>query len=87
MDWEAYSFLVRSKFRIKILTSLKHAKTPTQLAEVTDSSLPKISQTLNDLKKQSIVECMNPKQKTGRLYALTDKGLELLEYYTKSMND
>lgn len=38
-----------------------------------------ISKVLRQLKEHGLVECINPEVKRGRLYRLTDKGLELVE--------
>jgi len=79
MDWELYSFTVRSKKRKKILLSLKSQKTPTQIASEVKSSVSHISRTLTEFVERGIAKCLTPKQKVGRIYTLTKEGKEIQE--------
>ena len=38
-----------------------------------------ISNVLRELKDKNVVECLNPNRRKGRLYRLTDDGLEILD--------
>ena len=84
MDWEKYGFIAASKFRVKVLSSLKHAKTPTQIGREIDSSVSNVSRTLRDFTEKDIAQCMTPKARVGKIYKLTKKGQEMLDYHTKS---
>ncbi len=85
MDWNRYGFVVGSGFRIKVLTELEYAKTPTQLSKKLNSSTSHVSRALKELSDHFIVECITPANKVGRLYQLTENGKEIHEYYQQSM--
>ena len=78
---EELSFLKASSYRKKVLKSLvEYPKTPTQIAYETKIHRNNISNTLKELKKYNIVECVNPEVRKGKLYRLTDKGKEIVSY-------
>jgi predicted transcriptional regulator len=79
MNWELYSFVVRSKKRKKILLSLKSQKIPTQIASEVKSSVSHVSRTLGEFVEKGIAKCLTPKQKVGRIYSLTKEGKEIQE--------
>ena len=68
------SWVKRGKQRKKIITKLDGPETPTEIAKKSGYSLNNTSRVLNDLKKHNLAKCLNPKEKTGRLYVLTQKG-------------
>ena len=74
-----YSWVVRGTQRKKIVKSINKPKIPTEIKEDTKLSLNNVSDVLRALRKKRIVKCMNPKQKTGRLYKLTAKGMRIKE--------
>lgn len=69
-----YSWVIRGKQRRDIISHIREIDTPTQIARKSGYSLNNTSRVLNEFSKKSIAKCINPKQKTGRLYALTSKG-------------
>ena len=69
-----YSWVVRGKQRRDIIRHIKDADIPTQIASKSSYSLNNTSRVLNEFIKKDIAKCLNPKQKTGRLYVLTAKG-------------
>ncbi|WP_296847667.1 helix-turn-helix domain-containing protein [uncultured Methanobrevibacter sp.] len=78
---EELSFVKASSYRKKVLKSLvEYPKTPTQIAYETKIHRNNISNTLKELKKYNIVECVNPEVRKGKLYRLTDKGKEIVSY-------
>ena len=79
MNWELYSFVVRSKRRVQILKCLEKPKTPTQIAKEIKSSVSHVSRTLREFKKRKLVKCMTPEEKIGRIYTLTNTGKEILK--------
>lgn len=83
MDWEKYSFVVRSKNRKKVLKNLDSPKTPSQLREKTGINLSHISRALSELKEEGIVKCLTPNQKLGRVYKRTEVGEEIAEDIAK----
>ena len=74
-----YSWIARGKQRKKILKAMGKAKIPTQIKEETKISLNNVSDVLREFRKKKIAKCLNPKQKTGRLYELTPKGMRIRE--------
>ncbi len=76
---EDYYWIVRGKQRKKIIKVMGKAKIPTEIKEDTKLSLNNVSDVLREFKKKKIVKCLNPKEKTGRLYKLTPKGMRIRE--------
>ena len=73
--WDKYGFIEASDVRKKIALQLSEEPcTPTKIAESEGFSLSHVSQKLKELSKEEIVECVNPKRRKGRLYALTEVG-------------
>ena len=80
MDNNKLGFVVASKYRkyiVKIL--LESEKTPKELSELSDTSLPHISGLLRDLNDKNIIKCQNPDMRKGRLYTLTKTGRKIAE--------
>jgi len=69
-----YSWIIRGKQRREIIKHIRDTDTPTQIASKSRYSLNNTSRVLNEFAKKGIAKCLNPKQKTGRLYVLTKKG-------------
>jgi len=84
MDWDTYSFAIRTELRRKILLALKEPKTPTQIGSEINSSVSHVSRNLTNFIEKGLVKCLTPKQKMGRVYKLTPSGEEILKQYSKS---
>ena len=80
---EDYSWVVRGKQRKKVIKALGKPRIPTQIKEEAHLSLNNVSDVLRELRKKKIVKCLNPKDKTGRLYELTPKGMRIREMLEK----
>lgn len=80
---EDYYWIVRGKQRKKIIKVMGKAKIPTEIKEETKLSLNNVSDVLREFKKKKIVKVLNPKEKTGRLYELTPKGMRIREIVEK----
>ena len=76
---EDYYWIVRGKQRKRIIKVMSKPKIPTEIREDTKLSLNNVSDVLREFKKKKIVKCLNPKEKTGRLYKLTPKGMRIRE--------
>jgi len=74
-----YSWVIRGKQRREIIRHIRDADTPTIISNRSGYSLNNTSRVLNEFAKRNIAQCLNPKQKTGRLYALTRKGKAIKE--------
>ena len=80
---EDYYWVVRGKQRKKVMKIMGKTKIPTEIKEETKLSLNNVSDVLREFKKKKIVKCLNPKEKTGRLYKLTPKGMRIREMLEK----
>ena len=78
-----YAWVIRGKQRKRIIKVLGKAKIPTQIKEETKLSLNNVSDVLRSFQKKKIARCLNPKEKTGRLYELTPKGMRIREELEK----
>lgn len=74
---KAVSYIKRSNNRYVLVMNMNEKfKMPSEIASEMDLRINQISAVLSDLKKEDIVTCINEEEKVGRLYKLTDKGLE-----------
>ena len=73
-------YVKKSSYRIKVLKSLKDdVKMPKEIAEDSGILQNHISNVLRQLKENDIVECLNPEIRKGRLYRLSETGLDILD--------
>ena len=73
-------FVNRSSYRVKVMKSLKNdAKMPKEISEDSGILQNHISNVLSQLKDEELVECINPEVRKGRLYRLSDEGLDVLK--------
>jgi DNA-binding MarR family transcriptional regulator len=70
----SYAWVIRGKQRRKIIKIMDKPKIPTEIKDETKLSLNNVSDILRLFEKKKIAKCLNPKEKTGRLYELTEKG-------------
>ncbi len=75
--WDLIGFVKRSDYRRRILEALESPLIPKEIAEKTDIHQSNVSRTLGQLREKDLVQVMNPDAKTGRIYALTEKGEEV----------
>jgi predicted transcriptional regulator len=79
-ELDLYGFVSSSKRRESVLDALKeNPMTPKQIAERTDIRLNHISNVLSELADESLVICVNPERKRGRVYKLTELGDKISE--------
>nr|MBI4156492.1 ArsR family transcriptional regulator [Candidatus Woesearchaeota archaeon] len=78
MILELAGFILRSEYRKKVFLKLDKPIMPSKIAKELEIRLTHITRELRFLKERGLAECLNPKEKTGRLYQLTKKG-ELLK--------
>lgn len=71
---EDLSWIKRGRQRREIIVHIADKETPTEIAQKSKYSLNHTSKILNEFRKHGFVKLLNPKQKTGRLYELTEKG-------------
>jgi len=75
MDYKMYSFILRSKYRTKIVLALYAERTPSQLSKLTGINLPHVSRALKELMKNKALECVTQDQVLGRIYRLKVQGI------------
>lgn len=76
---EDYYWVVRGSQKKKIIKAMSKPRIPTEIKEETKISLNNVSDVLREFKKKKLVKCLNPGEKTGRLYKLTPKGMRIRE--------
>jgi len=80
-ELELYSWIVRGSQRTIILAALIKPMTPKQLSIKTKLKFSNVSDVLREMTEKGIVECLNPDEKTGRLYAVTKQGAQLQQEF------
>ena len=78
---DAFTYVKRSKNRqkvVKIIATTRN-KTPSEINKEMNVRFSLTSRVLGDLREKDIVECMNPEDKTGRVYYLTEIGLKIFK--------
>lgn len=85
MDWNLIGFVKASNYRSQIMLSLKKRnKTPKELRNELGFHLSHISSTLNNLISKGLVVCLTPQLRKGKIFALTELGLNTI---TQLFND
>lgn len=79
-----YPWITRGKQRRKVIKAMNKPKIPTQIKEDTKLSLNNVSDILREFRKKDIAKCINPEDKTGRVYRLTSKGMRIREMLEES---
>ena len=77
-------YVNKSSYRVKVLKSIgDDVKMPKRIADDCGILPNHISNVLRQLREHEIVECINPEFKKGRLYRLSETGLDVLENLDK----
>lgn len=84
IDLNLYSWVKRGKQRREIIIHINGPETPTDIAKKSGYSLNHTSRVLNEFRKRDLVKCLNPEQKTGRLYELKPKARIIRDALRKS---
>ncbi len=72
-------YVIASEYRLHILKCLNTSiKTPSTIAKEIGLRTNHISNVLKDLKEHNLVVCLNEEAHKGRLYKITDLGIEIL---------
>lgn len=84
MDEEEEAKLIRyiekSSYRHRAFKTIgRSVKMPKEIAEESGILQNHVSNVLGQLKEKEVVECLNPNVRKGRLYRLSDEGLNLLD--------
>ena len=85
-QWLIVGRLKRAKNRLKILKAIPIDKPfmPSELVKLvygksSNTYFNLTSRSLKELETMSLIKIINPKEKTGRLYILTDKGKKIIK--------
>ena len=78
-----YKWVYRGKQRRKIIVVLDKAKTPTQIKDEINIKVTNVSDVLRDMVKRRLVKCLNPEDKLGRFYELTNLGKQIKKEFLK----
>lgn len=76
-ELELAGFIIRSNYRKKVFLMIENPIRPSEIAKRLNIRLTHITRELREMKKRKIVECINPKERIGRLYQLTKDGKRL----------
>ena len=80
LDENTMKYVNRSKYRVRTLKAIgEDVKMPKEIAHDSGILQNHISNVLRQLKDKDRVECLNPKARKGRLYRLSDDGLDVLD--------
>lgn len=80
LDENTMKYVKRSKYRVRTLKAIgEDVKMPKEIAHDSGILQNHISNVLRQLKDKDLVECLNPKARKGRLYRLSDDGLDVLD--------
>ncbi|MCX6742049.1 MAG: hypothetical protein NTX24_02650 [Candidatus Pacearchaeota archaeon] len=72
-----YSWIIRGSQRAKMLKVMDKPLTPTQIKKLTSLALNNVSDNLRLFVKYKVAKCLNEKDKLGRIYILTEKGMKI----------
>ncbi|MCK5283095.1 MAG: helix-turn-helix transcriptional regulator [Nanoarchaeota archaeon] len=77
MDWELYAWLKRGNRRRDVLRVIASSNTPLTVNEIKTKvkiAIAQASFTVKELLDKKMIECLNPKDKIGRIYRITREG-------------
>ena len=86
MDWGLYAWINRGSRRKSVLELLAKSERPLSTNDVKKSLKIAISQasfTLKELFDKKLIECINPKDKIGKLYRITRRGKDYFKNVKK----
>ena len=81
MNWEKYAWVKRGKRRQQTLEVFNKSPTPLTINDIHEKSRIAISQasaTVTELENTNLIECLNPQDKIGKLYRITNEGKEIM---------
>lgn len=79
MQWEDVGFIKASQIRLNIIFLLSNrAMTPKEIQVHLALHFPQVSRALRELQQRGLVQCITDDLKKGRLYVLSEKGIEVI---------
>lgn len=74
-----YGFVISSSYRKMVLLELsKSPQIPTNIARRLNINVNHVSRALSQLNSKGLVRCINPEERKGRVYILTELGRKVL---------
>lgn len=74
-----YGFVISSSYRKMVLLELsKSPQIPTNIARRLNINVNHVSRALSQLNSKGLVQCINPEERKGRVYILTELGRKVL---------
>lgn len=77
------AWLMSGSRRLKIFKTLETPKIPKFIQQETKLPFSNVSEGLTILMNKNLVECINPEDKVGRMYKLTELGEKVMEEIKK----
>jgi len=81
VDWKKYAWVRRGKRRFETLMVLYKENRPLTVNDIHVRSKIAISQasaTIAELLEANLIKCLNPEDKIGRLYTISDEGKRII---------
>lgn len=81
MDWTVYAWVKRGSRRKEILQLISKSRQPLTANEIKNNlkiSLSQISLVIKDLSEKQLITCLNPEDKIGKIYTISEKGEGIL---------
>ena len=77
-----------SKYRKKVFIALEDgSKKPSDIARETDLEINNVSYSLKQLTEKGLIYLLNPEDRKGRLYKLTDDGNKIIHEILKTVEN
>ena len=85
IDWDLYSKIIASNYRIKIFVLLSQKNlSPKQISSKTKIPISHVSRTLKELDELNLIKCLTSKEiKRGKIYSISEKG----KIYANEINE
>ena len=78
--FDVVRYVNKSSYRRRAFKAIGHnIKIPKEIAHDSGILQNHISTVLRDLREKELVECLNPTMRKGRLYRLSENGLDILD--------
>ncbi len=79
MSWDDVSFVIAGKTRKAVIMKMSSHGNPTFLANALKIHVANASRALIELENEDLVDCITPNKRVGKIYALTEKGKEVVD--------
>lgn len=89
IDWDTYSKLISSKYRLDIFVLLsKKTLSPKQISSKTKIVISHVSRTLKELEELKLIKCLtSEKIRKGKIFAASDESKIYMEEITRNLKN